>query len=67
MFDCESLIKYCAMDEELLRTMYTGFNRQYFVGQRLDCAILCPVSKGFGVSPRKFFKIYIRKMHFPAF
>ena len=41
--------------------------RQYFVGQRLDCAILCPASKGFGVSPRKFFKIYIRKMHFPAF
>ena len=53
------------MDEELLRTMY--WIRQYFVGQRLDCAILCPASKGFGVSPRKFFKIYIRKMRFPAF
>ena len=49
------------------RTMKNHVYQAIFWGSKVCCAILCPSSKGFGVSPQKIFKIYMRKVLVPAF
>ena len=46
---------------KILMKNHVYWIRQYFVGQRLDCAILCPASKGFrGVTPEIFQNLYTK-------
>ena len=63
----DNLIKKLYHGGKLWQTIYTVLCDLLRVkGQIVKFLCVLP-QKGFGVSPRKFFKIYMRKVHFPAF
>ena len=64
----DNLIKKLYHGGKLWRTIYILCYAIFWGSKaRLWNSVCVLPQKGFGVSPRKFFKIYMQKVHFPAF